>query len=267
MSTSQPARDVAATIAAHRLEGWQPADEHVAALHTLARGDVSFAEYLARFRDRHPPTQPHVRRFRLRRAVPYFIPGTTVLRNEFGATSAETLHELEFAATAGRMAMWLRRVSDRGQADDLDVQVIHRYLFGDVYSWAGEYRTTELRRGDQHFAWQSSIAGRMATVHDSARRAMTVCVGADDSRVAYALARIYADHNQIHPFREGNGRTGAALLQLLARRCGKALDLSGISRDEWYAAARDSMPFRRDGRASHRPFLYLLGPALHDDRQ
>lgn len=267
MSTEHLHPDVAATITAHRLEGWQPADGHVTALHTLARGDVSFADYLARFRDRHPPPPPHVRRFRLRRSVPYFIPGTTVLRNEFGATSAETLHDLEFVATAGRMVQWLRRASDPGQVDDLDVRVTHRYLFQDVYSWAGEYRTTELRRGEHHFAWQSSIAGRIATVLDRAHQVTAVCAGADDSRLAYELARIYADYNQIHPFREGNGRTGAALLHILARRCGKTLDLDRITRDEWYAAAKDSMPFRRDGRASHRPFLYLLGPALHDARR
>ncbi|MEV3901352.1 Fic family protein [Mycobacterium sp. NPDC050551] len=267
MSTPPPAPDVAATIAAHRLEGWQPVDEHVAALHALARGDVSFTDYLARFRDRYPPPQPDVRRFRLRRAVPYFIPGTTVLRNEFGVTSAETLDDLEFVATAGRMVLWLRPAPDRPHVDDLDMRVIHRYLFRDVYSWAGEYRTTELRRGEQHFAWRSSIAGRMDTVHDAAREVSAACDGADASRVAYEMARIYADYNQIHPFREGNGRTGAALLQIVARRCGRSLDLGRISRDEWYAAAKDSMPFRRDGRASHRPFLYLLGPALDDGRR
>jgi len=44
----------------------------------------------------------------------------------------------------------------------------------------------------------------------------------------------------------------------VAARCGRTLDLSGLTREEWYVAAADSMPYRRDGRASHRPFLYLL---------
>jgi cell filamentation protein len=36
------------------------------------------------------------------------------------------------------------------------------------------------------------------------------------------------------------------------------LNLSNVSRAEWYAASRDSTPFRRDGRANHRPFIPLL---------
>jgi fido (protein-threonine AMPylation protein) len=80
--------------------------------------------------------------------------------------------------------------------------------------------------------------------------------------LAYRLARLYADYNHIHPFREGNGRAGALLLHTVAALCGRRLDLTGVSREEWYAASRDGMPFRRDGRANHRPFLPLFAAAL-----
>jgi cell filamentation protein len=35
-----------------------------------------------------------------------------------------------------------------------------------------------------------------------------------------------------------------------------------VSREEWYAASGDSMPFRRDGRPNHRPFLPLFAAML-----
>lgn len=263
MPTDHRAHAVAATVAVHRMEGWEPTDEHVEALVALAHGDVSFDDYLAVFRARHPPPVRHPRRPRLRRAVPYLLPGTELLRNNFGATSHQMLTDLEFLATAGRMVLWLRGPRD----NELDARVIHHHLFSDVYMWAGRYRTTELRRGQSAFAWRATIAARMATVHRSARAVVATCADHDTTRLAYELARIYAQYNQIHPFREGNGRAGALLLHTIAQRCGRRLDPTGTTRGEWYAAAADSMPLRRDGQASHRPFLYLLRPALNGDRR
>jgi cell filamentation protein len=52
------------------------------------------------------------------------------------------------------------------------------------------------------------------------------------------------------------------MLHTIAALGGARLDLGTVSRDEWSAAARDSMPFRRDGRAHHRPFLPLFVRAL-----
>jgi cell filamentation protein len=258
MTLNRHAHAVAQTLGAERLEGWEPTDEHVAALNALAHEQVSFAEYFAVFRARHPPPERRRRRPGLHRRTPYVIPGTTLLRNHFGAESADMLADLEYVATAGRMVQWLCRPIDGAERDALDVRVLHRQLFADVYPWAGAYRATELRRGDQGFAWVSTIEAGMTRIHDAARAIVAAGAGYDDARLAYELARLYADFNQVHPFREGNGRTGALLLHGVAARCGRSLDLSGVKRTQWYAAAADSMPFRRDGRASHRPFLYLL---------
>ncbi|WP_240163009.1 Fic/DOC family protein [Mycolicibacterium sphagni] len=188
-----------------------------------------------------------------------------MLRNEFGATSTQMLTDLEFVATAGRMVLWLHRPTGPACDDQLDTRVIHHHLFRDVYAWAGDYRTTELRRGAQGFASQSTIAARMAMLNQSIRTLAADGAAHDTPRLAYELARIYAEYNHIHPFREGNGRTGALVVHALAQSCGRRLDLTTTTREQWYAAAADSMPFRRDGKASHRPFLYLLGPAVTAD--
>jgi cell filamentation protein len=66
----------------------------------------------------------------------------------------------------------------------------------------------------------------------------------------------------VDKFSEGNGRAGALLLHTIAALCARRLDLTAVSREEWYAASRDSMPFRRDGRPNHRPFLPLFAGAL-----
>ncbi|MDX1874635.1 Fic family protein [Mycolicibacterium sp. 120266] len=250
------------TVAAQRLEGWQPTGPQLADLARLAAAELSFGEYLAGHRDRYPPAQPPPRRWVLRRRIPYVIPGTAVLRNNFGLGDAVALTELECIATAGRMLAWhLRIAAGRTGPADLDARVIHQQLFADVYAWAGRYRVTELRRGETAFGWQADIAARMAEVTDRARGLVTTPPG-DGPALVYQLSRLYADYNQVHPFREGNGRTGTLLLHTVSALCGYRLDLSGISRADWYAASADSMPFRRDGRANHRPFIPLLMRAV-----
>ncbi|WP_328353402.1 Fic family protein [Mycobacterium sp. NBC_00419] len=249
------------TVAAQRLEGWRPTDHHLATLVELMCGERAFADYLAEHRASHPP--PRAPRRSLRRRRPYLIPGTTMLRNNFGTDSAEVLAELEFVATAGRTAQWHQHLlAGRAVVEDLDICTLHQHVFADVYSWAGRLRVTELRRGDTVFAWQAEIADAVTELQRRARALPDELDPTDTARVAYEFARWYADYNQVHPFREGNGRTGTLLLHTLAAVCGHTLDLSAVSRTQWYAASRDSMPFRRGGAANHRPFLPVFSDAL-----
>jgi len=188
-------RAVDQTVAAERLEGWCPTGAHVDALAALLCDEMCFDDYLADAEALHLPDTTPSRRDHwraLRRRQPYLIPGTTLLRNNFGVTHHQALAELEFVATAGRIALWHRRSAHSG-------------LVG------------------------------------------------------------HAEYNQIHPFREGNGRTGTLLLHTVAALCGHRLDLTGVTREEWYSASRDSMPFRRGSGAdgvNPRPFVPLLLRAL-----
>ncbi len=245
------------TIAAEALEGWQPTGDQVDALMALVNGDVTFADYLGAYRSRRQdgPPPPSVKRSR--RDPPYLVPGTSLLANNFGAPDHATLADLEFVATAGRMAHWLRRLAD-GDADSsyLDVRSLHRQLFSDVYAWAGRYRVCELRLGDDVFARQSSVQRRMKRVEASARALVNETV--DDDELADRLAALYADYNHVHPFREGNGRTGTLLLHTVATLRGRRLDFGVISRAQWYAASRASMPTRRYRPADPRPFVPLI---------
>ncbi len=198
-----------------------------------------------------------------RRYRPYLLPGTSVLRNNFGVESPSALAELEFLATAGRIAQWHRRIA-AGNVDhgDADFSVAHQHVFADVYAWAGRYRVTELRRGEVAFAWQSEVRPAMQRVGWAARRLVETGGELDDGALAYRFARLYTEYNRIHPFREGNGRAGTLVLHTVAALCGRRLDLGVFTCDEWIDASRDSMPPRRDGRASHRPFLPLFLRAL-----
>ena len=174
------------------------------------------------------------------------------------------LTDLEFVATAGRIAGWHCRLADGDVgADDLDVRAIHRQLFADVYGWAGDFRVTELRLGDDVFARRVvGAAGRWPASRRPRGRWWPTTPQSDDDALASQLARLYADYNYLHPFREGNGRTGTLMLHIVTTLRGRRLDLGAISRGQWYAASHDSMPLRRGGTADHVPFIALLVRAL-----
>jgi cell filamentation protein len=255
-------RCVDQTIAAEALEGWRPTDDQVDALVALVNGDVTFDDYLAAYRSRYPPAPAGETQGGSRRDPPYLIPGTSLLRNSFGADDHEMLTDLEFVATAGRMAFWHSRLADGDvSAGDIDARALHRRLFSDVYEWAGRYRVCELRLGDEVFARQSSVQRRMDRVGGAAR-ALAAAMDGSDQALADGLSSLYAEYNYVHPFREGNGRTGTLLLHTVATLRGRRLDFGAISRAEWYTASRESMPSRRNGKADHRPLIPLFARAL-----
>ncbi|OBG80741.1 cell filamentation protein Fic [Mycobacterium sp. E802] len=239
------------TIAAERLEGWRPTPEQIDALTALLTGAVTYGEYLGRHL---PHLTPSPRRRVFARRRPYFLPGTSLLRNNFGVQDETLLTQLEFVATAGRIL----QVHLRCQDSDLDVRSLHRHVFGDVYAWAGNPRIVELRKRDTAFGSCARIPRALEVLHAEISALAGEGVEIDDGTLSYRLARIYADYNQIHPFREGNGRTGTLLLHLLAGRAGRRLFLEDMARSEWISASRDSMPFRRDGRADPRPIMAVL---------
>lgn len=150
------------TIAAERLEGWQPTAEQIESLTTLLTGTETYGQYLGRHLP--SPAAPPRRRVLARRR-PYFLPGTSVLRNNFGVQDGSLLTHLEYVATAGRIL----QVHLRCQDSDLDVRSLHRHVFGDVYAWAGEPRIVELRKHDSAFGSCARIPRALEALHTEIR--------------------------------------------------------------------------------------------------
>lgn len=243
------------TVAAEQLEGWRPTSSTSWVWSDCSRGcDFRRIPGPASARTTARTEAPFARR------RPYLLPGTTVLRNQFGVSDGGALARLEFVATAGRIL----QVHSRCGAWDLDVRRLHQHVFGDVYAWAGEPRIVELRRGPSVFGSCARIPRALQSLAAEVEALATEGVSLDHGELTYRLARIYADYNHIHPFREGNGRTGTLLLHLVAARAGRRLHLDRVTRDNWISASRDSMPFRRDGQADPRPFVAVLRGCLSD---
>lgn len=81
---------------------------------------------------------------------PYTDPASGVLRNRLGITDAALLEATEADFVAERSRELSQPIA--GGFDLAHLQAIHRYLFGDVYQWAGELRTIDIGKRGHLFA-------------------------------------------------------------------------------------------------------------------
>ena len=162
---------------------------------------------------------------------PYKYPGTEVLRNRLDIRDARTLQAMEAELTAARMRGPLPEISMTPEG----YQDLHRHLFQDVYPWAGEYRTCNLRKS-LWFEEATTIKARM--VEQFGRlNAEGNLKGLRLREFAERAAEHLCELNDIHPFREGNGRTNRLFLQVLADQAGIRLRMTAIKREAWMEAS------------------------------
>jgi cell filamentation protein len=166
---------------------------------------------------------------------PYCYPGTNVLRNIEDIQEAEELAAFERTATANRM----ETLPDNFPISPEGYLAIHRYIFQDVYDWAGEYRTVDIARIDNLFCLAPYIMPELAKRFDIIRSENNLR-GLSSEDFATRAAEHVAELNAIHPFREGNGRTLRAFLFVLARQAGHDIHMERIDAQSWNEASRVS---------------------------
>lgn len=177
---------------------------------------------------------------------PYLDPDTGILRNLVGAQTQSELDMAEAELSWARLAD-LRSARIKPTGDLAELRTIHRYLFQDIYAWAGQIRTVDLRKNvdeGEFFVPVAMIERAAGFVADELRE--------DDylqrmNRVAFIarLAHHYDQLNYIHPFREGNGRAQRAFWNRVARDAGWQLSWIGVAGEVNDAASRAAAE-RRD---------------------
>lgn len=95
-----------------------------------------------------------------------------------------------------------------------DIQKIHKYLFQDVYSWAGQYRKVNISKSGNPFMSIQSFNSAEEYINDLLN-AYHQKVNTKEC-IIRSLAKILDSLNFFHPFREGNGRTQREVIRALA---------------------------------------------------
>ncbi len=155
------------------------------------------------------------------------------LENKLGLTGAA--FEVEEERISKRKA---RELFESGALDALEpgtyesLQAIHRWLFGDIYDFAGQTRRLNMSKGGFRFA--SALY-----LDEAIERVSAMPQGTFEQIVAK-----YVEMNIVHPFLEGNGRSMRIWLDgMLKRELGAVVDWSKIDRED-YLLAMERSPVR-----------------------
>ncbi len=177
----------------------------------------------------------------------FWEPGGLVLRNLYGERDGAALAQREYSETSAQQFDIERgAVSIPRTYDAEHVRAIHAQLFGNVYEWAGEYRTVGISKNLSEFAHPDDVPLYLNDASRIVRGSEWSTMNRD--QFAASAAEVFAYVNQAHPFREGNGRTAKLFMQHVAELSPYRLDyspaVSGVTPELWNQASMLSGPDR-----------------------
>ncbi|EAC1578999.1 cell filamentation protein Fic [Campylobacter coli] len=159
--------------------------------------------------------------------------------NKIGAKSLDELFRKERMIT-NKKALELGKNPIKGNFDYQHLKDIHKALFEDVYTWAGQDRIQMgLKEKFAKYAPNGAIINFVPgkeldkyskIIFDELAKNNYLKNSKDLNHFAKNLAKFMGEINALHPFREGNGRTQRIFLNELAKNAGYKLDLNLISK-------------------------------------
>ncbi|ECX9179117.1 cell filamentation protein Fic [Campylobacter coli] len=159
--------------------------------------------------------------------------------NKIGAKSLDELFRKERMIT-NKKALELGKNPIKGNFDYQHLKDIHKALFEDVYTWAGQDRMQMgLKEKFAKYAPNGAIINFVPgkeldkyskIIFDELAKNNYLKNSKDLNHFAKNLAKFMGEINALHPFREGNGRTQRIFLNELAKNAGYKLDLNLISK-------------------------------------
>ena len=109
------------------------------------------------------------------------------------------------------------------------LQAIHKYLFVDIYDFAGELRTVDIAKGNFRFALSMYLQAALDNIDKMPQSNFD------------EIIEKYVEMNIAHPFREGNGRSTRIWLDhILKNEIGRVVDWSKVDKDDYLLAMERS---------------------------
>ena len=169
----------------------------------------------------------------------YCYKGTNVLINKFNIRDNRTLQEVEKKIVLTKL-FELHKNKQIGDFSKTHFLSIHKYLFEDIYPFAGKIRTENIAKDYFRFAEWEYIEDELDSLLNKLR-SQNYLIGEGKEDISKGLAYYLADLNVSHPFREGNGRTIREFIRQLAFKDGYIFDLKNVSSKEFLEASKKSV--------------------------
>ena len=154
-----------------------------------------------------------------------------LLKNKLGLDD-----ELELAKQEERITK-LKAIElfETGKLEEFEVGTfkglsqIHKYLFEDIYEFAGNIRTENIAKNNFRFASSMYLEDALKNIDKMPQ------TNFDE------IVEKYIEMNIAHPFREGNGRSTRIWLDMiLKKKLGKVIDWSKIDKEDYLLAMERS---------------------------
>ena len=172
-----------------------------------------------------------------------------MLENKLGLTSSAELARMEEQLSKKKAVL----LFEKGILDSLPagkfstLQAIHRYLFEDIYEFAGEIRKVNMAKGNFRFAPLMYLDAALENIDKMPQSDFD------------EIIEKYVEMNIAHPFWEGNGRSARIWLDhMLKQEIGKVIDWSKVDKED-YLLAMERSPVK------DIEIKYLLKNALTDE--
>ena len=169
----------------------------------------------------------------------YCYPNSEVLVNKFDVRVGTELFKIENDITIYKLYL----LREKGITGNFDVEHfinIHKFIFEDIYPFAGLYRNETIAKDHFMFANWEFIEENMKVIFDELKNE-NYLADLDKEKFAERLTYYMAELNVLHPFREGNGRTTREFIRQLALKHGYNLNLSEFDAKDILNAAIESV--------------------------
>lgn len=170
------------------------------------------------------------------------------LENKLGITDSAELARVEEKLTKKKAV----ELFESGYLDSLNsgtyesLAKIHKYLFEDIYVFAGKIRDVNIAKGNFRFASIMYLKAALENVEKMPQSTFD------------EIIEKYVEMNIAHPFREGNGRSTRIWLDLMLKKeIGLVIDWSKVDKDD-YLLAMERSPIK------DIEIKYILKQALTD---
>lgn len=167
-----------------------------------------------------------------------------VLKNTLGLTDERALQRAEKQALVAAYDLAATTYSETHRFMAEDVCRLHAMFLGEIYPWAGRYRTIDISSPGIRWCHALHIETEMARLEDRLKDATPLSPLAPRAEVLAKVAEIHGELVVIHPFRDGNGRTARLLanLMLMQAECPpfhmEAFNSADVQ-ERYFAAIRD----------------------------
>ena len=153
----------------------------------------------------------------------YCYKDTNILINKLNIMDAQKLEDIERKLVIVKLYE-LRQNKKIGNFDIEHFVSIHKFMFEDIYPFAGLFRNENIAKGNFSFAKWEFIEDELKRLLNDLKEE-NYLRGLSKEDLTKRLAYYMAELNVLHPFREGNGRTIREFIRQLAFKNNYVLDL------------------------------------------